>query len=251
MERPDFSRIGESEIPRHLATLRPEEFDRLLENPAFNSRHLVTLLRNPGLHAGILERVCENDELSSHYRVRAALVLHPGTPRARAMELLYHLFWRDLLQVTESPRVHPQIRRMAEHLLEETLESLTLGEKLSLARMAGRSAIRSLRKGNESAVAEVLLTNTRLTEEDVIFMASRGGSTSAILQIVGRNRRWSQRYPIRLALVRNPSTPANISLGLLTGLLARDLKALAMLPAVPAVVRATARKILEEGRKRS
>lgn len=249
-ERPDFSRLGEAEILRHLHVVGPEDFEDLLQNPAFHHRHLIALLRNPSLPQAVLKRICDDDEMISHYRVKAVLVLHPNTPRVAALEMLRHLFWRDLLQVTESARVHPQIRRTAEHLLEEQMDSLKLGEKLSLARLAGRSVIRILRKEQDPSVASVLLNNSRLTEEDVIFMVTRSGVRPDILRTVGRSRRWSQRYPVRLGLVRNVATPPSVSLGLLTGLLDRDLTALAGLPTLPDVVRRTAQRILREGRTR-
>jgi hypothetical protein len=249
-ERPDLSTIDEAQIVHHLHGLALSDFERLLKNDAFGPRHLVSLLRDPAASPAVLRRVYEDDDLHANYRVKVALVQHPKLPRPVASELLRHLFWRDLAVVIDNARVHAQVRRTAEYLLEEQVEALRLGEKLSLARLAGRSVIRMLRKEHDLSVVNILLTNSRLTEEDVLFMITRSGARPDVLTAIGRSGRWSQRNPVKLALARNPATPPSVTLGFLSGLLDRDLKGLIATPTVPHIVRRTAQRILTEGRSR-
>ena len=82
-------------------------------------------------------------------------------------------------------------------------------------------------------------------------MTTRSGAKPAILRIVGRTTRWARRYPVRMALVRNSSTPPGVSLSLLSGLKETDLQALTNLPSVPPVVRRTAERILSETKRQT
>jgi len=211
---------------------------------------MVTILRDPGLPPALLKRIAEDDDILRDYRVKTAMALHPKTPKIVALELIRHLFWRDLLFVIESLRVHPQVRRTAEYLLSEQIPDLTLGEKLSLARLAGRSVIRMMRADQDHRVIKVLLGNTRVTEEDVVFLSSRSGSRQEVLRVVGRTPRWVARPSVRFALVKNPGTPPAVGLGLISGLKVPDLQVLVNSPSVPFVIRRTAERMLSEGRNR-
>lgn len=244
----DLSRIPEEEIRYHLQGLNRERFESLIRNPGFHSRHLVTLLRDDSVESDLIRRIYDDEELRSDYRVKSAMARHPHTPKVIALELLRHLFWRDLLHVMDSLKVNPHVRRTAEYLLGEQIENLTVGEKLALARQANRSAIRLLRRLPDPKIVRILLTNPRLTEEDVLFITTRGESKGPILRAVGRSPRWARRYPIRLALVRNASTPPAVSLPLVSGLLERDLEALTHMSTVHPAVRKTAARVLREGR---
>jgi len=249
-ERPDLSTIEEAQIVHHLHGLELPAFEQLLQNDAFGPRHLVAILRDPAASPEVLRRIYEDNDLVANYRVKVALVQHPKLPRTVASELLRHLFWRDRAVVIDNPRLHPQVRRTAEYLLEEQIDVLQLGEKISLARLAGRGVIRMLRKEHDRSVVTILLTNSRLTEEDVLFMITRTGARPDVLTTIGRSKRWSQRYPVKFRLARNPATPPSVTLGFLSSFLDRDLQALTSTPTVPHVVRRTAKRILTEGRNR-
>jgi hypothetical protein len=243
-KRPDLSGLGPEEILHHLKRIGTEELEQLLDNPDFRERHVLVLLQDLALNPAVLERLFRNDRLAKQYRIRAAIASHPKTPKALALELISQLFWRDLLRISDNLRLNPQVRRTAEKRLVDQLEGLTLGEKIALARAAGRGVLLFLRKENQPRVVEALLINSRLTEEDIVYMASRTGVSRQTLQQIGRSPRWSTRTPIRLALARNPKTPPAVTLSFLSSLPVADLRQLVTLKTVPLIVRQGAENLL-------
>lgn len=97
---------------------------------------------------------------------------------------------------------------------------LTLGERKALARRPDRFALERLARDPHPAVIERLLANPKLTEDDVLRMASRRPSTPAVLLSIARSARFVRSARIRLALVLNPQTPAEVA-GPLVALLTR------------------------------
>jgi hypothetical protein len=72
----------------------------------------------------------------------------------------------------------------------------------------------------------------------------RASTSPAILELIANDRRWGVRYPLRLALVRNPATPLKISWRLLEALRKADLRPVAADPRIPEPVRRRARVLL-------
>lgn len=102
-------------------------------------------------------------------------------------------------------------------------DQLTLGERKSLARSYKINIIRSLLFDPACEVIQILLNNPKITEKDVLEIASKRPISSKILKEVFANKKWSKRYEVRKALVLNPYTPTYIALGLLIFLKTCDL----------------------------
>jgi hypothetical protein len=232
------------ELADRLASAEPGYLEGALANPALDEPLARILLRNRGATRSILLRLSEEPRFRRSYGIRAALVMHPNTPRAVALNLTHHLYWRDLAHVADNHRVPPSVRRTAVRLLEDRLEDLSLGEQLWLARTAGRSVVQALRHTRTESVVGALLKNASLVEEDLLLMSHDTETPSGVLTRIARDPKWSMRYPIRLALVNNRRTPIGAALGLLTGLLSHDLRELATGGHRPAALRQAAGRVL-------
>ena len=99
------------------------------------------------------------------------------------------------------------LRRAAEIQLAARLPGLAVGEKVSLARRSGAGVIALLRQDPSPRVIAALLDNSRLTEGLLAPVVHRAATPAAILELIAADRRWGVRYPLRLALARNPATP--------------------------------------------
>lgn len=210
-------------VERHLAGLSPAEAEAALRNPYATASHLEAL-------AGARQ-------LAASHSFRVAFVFHPAAPRALAMDWLAGFGWRDLARAAAEPRLHPLLRRAAERALLERLPGLALGEKIALARLAGPVLVAALRQESQPRVIAALLDNPRLTEEQLAPLAASDSAAPTVLAAIGSHPRWSARYPLRLALVRNPRLPAELALVLLPGLLRADLEPLARDPRLAPAVR--------------
>jgi hypothetical protein len=238
---------------RALLAAPPKLLGRALDNPELEEEQLLLLLRRLDLDAGVLAEVADRPRWVARYRVKAALVIHPRTPKTVALNLAKHLFWRDLTRMVSNLLVDAAVRRMAEVLLRERLPEISLGERIALARVAPREIIKALRLDPAERVIAALLDNPRATEEDLVAMASSNRTRSAILALLARSEKWIARPAVRLALIKNPTTPAAAAMSLLPGLNEHNLKGLAGNAQAPAGVRRAALKLVEEraSRRRS
>jgi hypothetical protein len=254
LRAPDPREAGRSDPPEILANrlsrAEPEYLEGAADNPALDADLLLLLLRNRSAGPRLIARLARDPRFRRSYEVRAALVRHARTPRAVALGLVPHLFWRDLARAADDVRVPPPVRRAAVRALEPRLEEMAVGEQITLARTAGRAVLLALRRTRDERVAQALLANSRAVEEDAVFVAASAETPPAILTLLGRDRRWVCRYAVRLALVNNRNTPVGVALGLLTGLQRRDLEGVAVRPDRAAALRLAARRVLRRRRGR-
>jgi hypothetical protein len=122
---------------------------------------------------------------------------------------------------------------------------LTLGERKSLARRPDRETMQRLLADPHPAVIHRLLANPRVLEDDVVRLAAKRPGRAEVLAEIARSTAWVHRPRVRMALVMNPATPAEIT-GRIAGLLLRpELEMVARSPGVPAAVRAVCLEHLE------
>ena len=241
----DWATATSDDLLLHLADLDEDAFDLAVGNEQFTDEHVLLMLKNPGLAPALLERISREPRFFKKGAVRAALVLHQKFPRVRGLEMVRYLGWRDMLRVATQPGVHPQVRVVADQLLAERIPDLTIGERVSLARMASRGVLRALRLDPDPRVVTALLLNVRCTEDDVAFMAASPDTQPQVLSVVARSRKWRMRQAVRINLVKNRRLPLPIALGLLPELPKGELMAVARQPELPKLLRSTARRMIE------
>jgi hypothetical protein len=118
---------------------------------------------------------------------------------------------------------------------------LTLGERKALARRPNRANFDKLLADPHPDVVRLLLENPRLTEDDVLRMASKRPAFPAILVELARHAAWSSRPRVRLALVLNPRTPPELAI-LFASLLGRpELESVSLATNLPRAVLDAAR----------
>ncbi|HEY4588116.1 MAG TPA: hypothetical protein VIJ02_02040 [Thermoanaerobaculia bacterium] len=205
-------------------------------------------LRNPYCTAEAIEEIAGAQRLLSFYEVRRDLALHPRTPEALAARLVPTLWWRDLVALALDTRLRPALRRTAEVHLNVRLPEMAVGEKVSLARRASPGILSQLRHDPSPQVIAALLDNPRLTEGMLAPVLHKASTSPAILELIANDPRWGVRYPLRLALVRNPATPLKISWRLLESLRKADLRPVAADGRIPEPVRRRARVLLGDSR---
>ncbi|HEX4965004.1 MAG TPA: hypothetical protein VF173_29620 [Thermoanaerobaculia bacterium] len=203
-------------------------------------------LRNPHCSAEVVEEVAAQTRLLSFYEVRRDLALHPRTPEVLALRFVPGLYWRDLMELGLDTRLRPTLRRAADLQLSARLPQLALGEKMSLARRAGPGVLSQLRHDPSPRVMTALLDNPRLTEGVLAPVVGSAATAPAVLEVIAADPRWGVRYPLRLALARNPATPVATAWRILGTLRKLDLKPVAADPRLPAPVRQRARVLLGE-----
>jgi len=182
-------------------------------DPTLTEDLALALLARNILSVEAIEELSKNANLSSARKVRVGMVVHPRTPRGISLKLLRQLHTFDLMRVALLPVMSGDLKRVAAELLVSRLASITLGERISLARRAPETVAAALLLDKELRVLQAALENPRLTEAAIVRVLARPGASTALVQAVCRHGKWSPRHEIRLALVRHPKTPLAHALG--------------------------------------
>jgi hypothetical protein len=184
-----------------------EVLERAALNPALTEDLALTLLKHPELPATLIEALSKNGALLKQRKVRLAVVAHPRTPRHISLPLLRQLYTFDLMHVTVMPIVPADVKKVADEVLVTRLATISLGEKLSLARRASGRIAEQLLLDKEPRIMETALENSRLTEASVVKVLMRAEGSATFVHAVCHHAKWSQRREIRIALLRNDKTP--------------------------------------------
>jgi len=238
----------ETELARRLREAGAEELTALVRERAneLDPQAVRQALRNPHCTVEVTEEIAAQLRLLSYYEVRRDLAMHPRTPEVVAMRFVPGLYWRDLLILGLDTRLRPTLRRAADLQLGVRLPQLSLGEKVSLARRASAGVLSQLRLDPSPRVIAAMLDNPRLTEGSLAPVVDRVSTPPAVLALIAADRRWGVRYPLRVALARNPSTPLETAWRILGTLRRTDLQPVAADPRCSEPVRRRARVLLGE-----
>lgn len=129
------------------------------------------------------------------------------------------------------------------------LAGLPVKKKMKLAFKGSREQRAQLIRDPNKIVSAAVLSSPKLTEAEVEAFAKMANVSEEVLRIIGMNRTWLKNYGTVLGLVRNPKTPAAISMQLLPRVSERDLKMLSVDRNVPEALKLAARKFVAKGLK--
>ena len=110
---------------------------------------------------------------------------------------------------------------------------LTLGERKSLARGWKRDILEKLLVDPSQDVIALLLENPRVTEDDILRIATSRRASSDALMLVLAHRRWKTRPRIRRALLLNPRIPEAVAVRLVGLLPSQEVAELSRDPQLP------------------
>ena len=185
----------------------PTSAELLAADPNVGEDRALTLLKREDLPAEALARLGKNASAMKSRKVKLALVQHPNTPRYVSIPILRHLFKFELMQVALTPVVAADIKRAAEDSLLTRLETISSGERLSLAHRASGRVAAELLSDSEPRIIQAALENTRLTEAEITRVLTRADTSALLVESVCAHAKWSLRRDIRIALLRNENTP--------------------------------------------
>jgi hypothetical protein len=175
---------------------------RAAADPALTEDLASALLKRADLPAEVLEQVSKNANALKLRKVKVALVCHPHTPRHVSVPLARQFYTFDLMKVALSPTVPADVKVAADDTLIARLKTVTIGERLSLARLASGRIAGALLLDGEARVMQTALENARLTEAFVIQSVLRPEASPALVHAVSQHTKWSFRREVRIALLR-------------------------------------------------
>jgi len=176
-------------------------------DPALTEDAALALLKRTDLPPEILEQLSKNGSLAKSRKVRLALVTYAKTPRHVSLPMVRHLYTFDLMKVALTPAVPADVKIAADEVLVGRMETISLGEKLSLAHRGSGRVAGALLLDADARVMQAALENPRLTEASIVKAIVRAATTQALVDTLCRHFKWSLRQEVRIALLRNGRIP--------------------------------------------
>ena len=202
-----------SHNPNENAEATPENGELVLGDPVnaaaseLSEDQALGLLKRADVTASSLAQLGRNPSVTNSHKVLLALATHHRTPRHITIPLLRRLFTFDLMQVALAPTVAADVKRAAEEQILNRLESLSSGERISLARRASGRVAAALLLDKESRVISTALDNSRLVEASVVIALMKHNAPSSLVTLVGEHSKWALRREVQIALLRSEKTP--------------------------------------------
>lgn len=198
-----------------------------LARPDLPSETAVLLLRNPRIERSQIEALLERREFHKLYDFRLEIARHPRSPATAALGALRTLYWRDQFEISRDVRANPYIRQNAVMVMQQRIPEMRLGERVTLARIAGSELIPALMGLREAQVLEALLDNPRLQEGHVVLWLEESSTPGAVVQRIARHHRWGNAHRVRHLLIRDPRLTDQAAMRMMKGLPESELRRIA------------------------
>lgn len=206
------SEEAQSEVANHTSippdgSTRGSDDVAHASDPALTEDRALSLLKRQDLSSEAIEQLTKNSTVAKSRKVRLAMAAHPHAPRRIALRLIREFYTFDLARFSLLPVVAADLKHAADEMLIAKISSITLGERISLARRASGSVAAALLLAKETRVWQTALGNPRLTEAALVKALLHLNASSTFVEAVSRHVKWSVRHEVRIALLRNPHTP--------------------------------------------
>jgi len=221
-------------------------------DPALTADLALAVVKNRDLSSEVIEQISRNAAVMKSRKVRVALAAHPRAPRRIALRLIRELYTFDLMQFSLIPAVAADLKRVADEQLVARLASITLGERIALARRSSAMVVAALLPDREARVWQTALENPRLSESAIVKALLRPTATPAFVKVLCHHAKWSLRPEVRCALLRNEYTPLARAIEFARRLPPAQLRDILHASRLPEKIKAYLRKDLESnGRSRN
>jgi hypothetical protein len=201
--QPDAAK--ESEFVSAASAMRNADHDgwlRAASDPSLTADQALALLDHSDLPGDVIEQLAKNRSALTQRKVKVAVACHAHTPRHVSVPMIRQFYTFDLMKVALSPVVPTDVKVSADETLIARLKTITLGERLTLARRAsGRIAGALLSDANER-IMHAALENARLTEALIVQAVLKAGAGAALVQATSQHPKWSFRRDVQAALLR-------------------------------------------------
>jgi len=128
---------------------------------------------------------------------------------------------------------------------DDLLDGMTLGERKAKARTQDKVLLGRLLFDRDAAVVHILLRNPRITEADVLKLASKRPNRPDVLVEIADVARWVIRSNIRRAIVLNPYAPSRLAVTLMPLMTVQELTELRSDGSVQRLIRESAGAFLQ------
>ena len=167
----------------------------------------LSLLARRDLPQQALVDLSKNAGVMKHRKVMVAVVAHPRTPRHVSLPIARHLYTFELMQLALTPSIASDLKMSIEESLIARLESISAGERLTLAKRGSTRVAAALLADAEERVMHAAMENPYMTEAWMVKALLRDDAPVPLVHAVCRHQKWSLCRDVQVALLRNGKTP--------------------------------------------
>jgi len=167
----------------------------------------LALLARRDLPQQAIEDLARNAAVMKQRKVIVAVVAHPRTPRHVSLPIARHLFSFELMQLALLPSLAADLKIAIEEALMARMETISAGERLTLAKRGSTRIAAALLSDPEERVMAAALENPFMTEPWIVKALMRDDASAALVHAICPHSKWSLRRDIQIALLRNNQTP--------------------------------------------
>lgn len=131
-----------------------------------------------------------------------------------------------------------------EKSVTQRLAQMNVPQRLKRATKGTREERSILIRDPNKMIAVAVLSSPKLTTAEVEAIAKMANVSDEILRIIATNRAWIKNYNVVWALTKNPKTPVQLAMNMLSRLAEKDLQKISTDRNVADALRITARKKL-------
>jgi hypothetical protein len=206
---------------------------------------LDALLENPRLGGEARRRALETREEFFEKKARIQALRDElgedvvvDIPEDEIADLLEQAVQEDKVEL---PPIEPPDDERGRSAWSKILK-MSVSEKVKLAYKGDKTMRSILVRERNRLIASAVMRNPRMTPTEVESIAGMRNVEEEVLRLIALRREWSTKYPVVLALAKNPKAPLGVVLPLINRLTLRDLKSLKDDKGVAEAVRVNARK---------
>lgn len=185
----------------------PDILRSVAATPRLTEELALSLLTRRDLPHQAIEALAKNGVVMKHRKVIVAVVAHPRTPRHVSMPITRHLYTFELMQIALTPGIAVDVKVSVEEALIARMESISSGERLSLAKRGSTRVAAALLHDPEERVMQATLENPYMTETWIVKALLSDEAPLPLVHAVCRHVKWSLRRDVQVALLRNDKTP--------------------------------------------
>ena len=183
-------------------------------DPRLTEELALSLLTRRDLPHEVIEALAKNGAVMKHRKVIVAVVSHPRTPRHVSLPIARHLYTFELMQIALMPGIAADLKVSVEEGLIARLESISSGERITLAKRGSTRVAAALLRDPEERVMLAALENPYLTESWIAKALLSADAPLALVNAVCRHPKWALRRDVQLALLHNDKTPLAVAIAI-------------------------------------
>lgn len=167
----------------------------------------LVLLERREIDGSVLDELSKNAAVMKHRKVIIALVAHPRTPKYVSLPIARRLYTFELMKMAITPSVPADVKMMAEESVIARLQTISSGERLTLAKQGSTRIAAALLRDIEPRVRDAALVNYRMTEAAIVQALMREDVRPELVEAVCVHPKWCMRREVQVALLRQEHTP--------------------------------------------